>query len=212
MIRRRERIKRWVLGIGFIASVYAFTHLRQEEAGATPSFFSPSAAELQSSFDSAAGELNLAKAELDRAKRIISYSSRYGVRADLVADIYDIALAEGIDPDLAFRLVKLESDFNERATSKVGAVGLTQLMPGTARWFDGKITEKRLYERETNLRIGFRYLRTLIKEQKGDVKTALLVYNRGPVAVAAARAQGQSPSNGYDRIVMKGYKGSGVVD
>lgn len=211
--RRNERIRRWVLGIGFIASVYAFANLRQEEAGATPSLFGTSTeARLRASLDSATGELNLARAELERARSIIEYSSRYKVGADLVADIYDIAQAEGIEPDLAFRLVKVESGFVERATSPVGAIGLTQLMPATAKFFDPKITTKRLYERKTNLRIGFRYLRTLIREHDGDVRTALLVYNRGPVAVAAARAQGVSASNGYERLVMRGYEGKGTVD
>ena len=64
----------------------------------------------------------------------------------------------------------------------------------------------------TNLRIGFRYLRTLVREYKGNVQLALLVYNRGPVAVQASREQGLDPSNGYERIVMKGYKGRGVID
>jgi soluble lytic murein transglycosylase-like protein len=202
-----------VLGIGFIASVVAFANLRQREAGATPSLFGQSTeARLRASLDSATGELNLARAELERARSIIDYSSRYKVGADMVADIYDIALAEGIEPDLAFRLVKVESGFVERATSPVGAVGLTQLMPATARYFDSKVTTKRLYERKTNLRIGFRYLRALIREHDGDVGTALLVYNRGPVAVAAARAQGVSASNGYERLVMRGYEGKGTVD
>ena len=64
---------------------------------------------------------------------------------------------------------------------------------------------------ETNLTANMK-LRALIKEQKGNVKMALLVYNRGPVAVAAARASGNNPSNGYDNAVTRGYKGSGVVD
>lgn len=161
---------------------------------------------------SASGELELARNQLARANRIIGYSTTYRIPADLAASIHDIALAEGIEPDLGFRLVRLESDFNERATSPVGAVGLTQLMPATARFFDKSVTRERLYDRETNLRIGFRYLRTLIREYKGDLKIALLVYNRGPVAVQAALDMGLDPANGYDRIVMKGYRGQGTVD
>ena len=41
---------------------------------------------------------------------------------------------------------------------------------------------------------------------------ALLVYNRGPVAVEKARAEGDNPSNGYDRILTKGYRGKGTVE
>jgi soluble lytic murein transglycosylase-like protein len=86
------------------------------------------------------------------------------------------------------------------------------VMLPTARYFDRTITEQRLYDRRTNLRIGFRYLRALIDEHDGDVRLALLVYNRGPVAVQNALRAGLNPTNGYDRIIMKGYEGKGTVD
>jgi soluble lytic murein transglycosylase-like protein len=108
--------------------------------------------------------------------------------------------------------VKIESDFNEKAVSPVGAVGLTQLMPGTAAEIEPGTTREALYKRHVNLRIGFRYLRGLIGQYRGNVSTALLVYNRGPVAVEAAKSRGEDPSNGYERVVMRGYHGKGVID
>ena len=162
--------------------------------------------------DSTRGELELVRAQLERATRVIGYSSQYKISADLAGSIVDVASAEGIDPELAFRLVKLESDFNVRATSPVGAVGLTQVMPATARFYEKGISREGLYEPATNLRVGFRYLRGLVKEYHGDMKLALLVYNRGPVAVEKARIEGDNPSNGYDRIVTKGYRGKGTVE
>jgi soluble lytic murein transglycosylase-like protein len=212
--RRREKIRKWVLLCGLCLAVYALTQQHQRVATAAPGtlFGANDAHRLRTSLDSAAGELNLVRAQLDRANRIFEFSTRYKVAADLAASVYDIALAEGIEPDLAFRLVRVESEFNPRATSPVGAVGLTQLMPATAKFFDPKITRERLYDREVNLRIGFRYLRTLIRENKGNVRTALLVYNRGPVAVNAARANGVDPANGYETVVMKGYRGRGTVE
>lgn len=187
-----------------------------QERAATASTFSfglpGESRRLRAELDAARGELQLAQAQLDRANQILSYSSRYRISADVAASIYDIALAEGIEPDLAFRLVRVESQFNEKATSPVGAIGLTQLMPATAGYFQKGITKKQLYDRETNLRIGFRYLRTLINEHEGNLKLALLVYNRGPAAVERARAAGLDPANGYDRMVAGGYRGSGVVD
>jgi soluble lytic murein transglycosylase-like protein len=213
--RRRQRIKRRLLLVGLAASVYAVTHVRQQEASASglaATGREMSATELRNALDSATGELNLAKAQLDRVSRIMEYSTRYKVAGDLARDIYDIALAEGIEPELAFRLVRLESDFNERATSPVGAVGLTQLMLPTAQYFQKGITREKLYGREVNLRIGFRYLRALIRENKGNTNLALLVYNRGPAAVQKARKAGVNPSNGYDRIIMKGYQGRTTVD
>ncbi len=214
-IRRRARTKKWAICLGFVGAVYAVTQFRQEEANASAiSRFTQGdeKGRLRSALDSTTGELTLARAELDRAKRVMDYSSRYKVGADLAAAIYDVAMAEGLEPELAFRVVRIESRFNERATSPVGAVGLTQLMLPTARYFQKGVTREALYDRHTNLRIGFRYLRALIRENEGDVKLALLVYNRGPVAVNALRSVGRDPANGYERLVMKGYSGSGVID
>ena len=58
----------------------------------------------------------------------MQYSTKYGITAGLAGSVFDASLREGIDPELAFRLVRLESEFNPRAVSKVGALGLTQLM------------------------------------------------------------------------------------
>jgi soluble lytic murein transglycosylase-like protein len=217
-LRRRNRIRRIALVVGFGLAAVSVTKYRMAQpanAEATHEDTGPFAGrgELQRQLEDARGRLNLAQAELERAKRIIDFSTRYGIRADLAGSILDISMAEGIDPELGFRLVKLESDFNERATSPVGALGLTQVMPSTARFFvKGPVTSERLYDRETNLRVGFRYLRTLVGQYRGDVKLALLVYNRGPAAVDAALKAGIDPTNGYDRILTKGYKGNGTVD
>jgi soluble lytic murein transglycosylase-like protein len=166
---------------------------------------------LKNELSNTQGELDLAKVQLERMHKVFSYSSRYGIGADLASSIYEIAMAEGIDPELAFRLVNVESEFNEKAVSPVGAVGLTQLMLPTAKYFDRNITKEKLYDRETNLRIGFRYLRSLVKSYKGDLKLALLVYNRGPVAVEQALTAGHDPANGYDRVILKGYEGKGLT-
>lgn len=167
---------------------------------------------LTAELDSTRGELELMKAQMARANSVIGYSSRFKIAADLAGQIVDVANAEGIDPELAFRLVKLESDFNPRATSPVGALGLTQVMPSTAKYYVKGVTAEKLYDPQTNLRVGFRYLHGLVQEYHGDVKMALLVYNRGPAAVAKSKAQGDNPSNGYDRIVTRGYRGKGTVE
>jgi soluble lytic murein transglycosylase-like protein len=167
---------------------------------------------LATQLDSARGELDLIHAQLERANKVIGYSTRYSIGAGLASTIVDVANAEGIDPELAFRLVKLESDFNTHATSPVGAIGLTQVMLSTARFYHKGISTQKLYEPTVNLRIGLRYLRGLIDEYHGDTKLALLVYNRGPAAVAKSRANGDDPSNGYDRILTRGYHGKGVVN
>lgn len=150
-------------------------------------------------------------AGLRRRHQIFSYAHRYKISNDLSAAIYDAAIAERIDPQLAFRLVQVESEFKERARSSAGAVGLTQLMVGTAKAMQPGVTREQLYDRNTNLRIGFRYLRSLVKQYKGNLRLALLAYNRGPVAVENELAMGLDPANGYERVVMKGYRGSGIL-
>ncbi len=162
---------------------------------------------LRSSLDSAAGELELVRLRLERAENLIQYSARYRIPADLAELVYDVALGEGIDPELAFRLVNLESGFDVRATSVVNAIGLAQVMIKTARFYEPDLTDAELYEPETNLRIGFRYLRDLL-ETYGDVKLALLAYNRGPAMVQHLMQRGEDPENGYASKLMKGYTGT----
>ena len=149
---------------------------------------------------------------LSRWNRVYSFSRQYKIGADLAGKIFDAAVHAGIEPELGFRIVRIESEFKVTATSPVGAVGLMQIMPATARGFEPDITIDELYDVDTNLRIGFKYLRGLIRQYKGDVKLALLVYNRGPVAVDNALALGIDPTNGYEHAVMRGYKGRGILD
>lgn len=127
---------------------------------------------------------------------------RYGIPFDLASDIDRLARDEGVDPDLAFRLVRVESGFSERAVSSAGALGLTQLMPPTAAEMRPGITPEQIFERETNLRLGFRYLRWLLRVYDGDTAEALHAYNRGPGTVDRIRAAGGDPANGYaDRVL-----------
>ncbi len=149
---------------------------------------------------------------LSRLHRIYTYSAKYRIKPDLARRIYDAATTAGIEPELAFRLVRVESVFYPRAVSSAGALGLTQLMLGTAREFEPNVTREQLLDPDVNLRIGLRYLRALIREQKGDLKLALLIYNRGPVAVQKSLSMGMSPANGYESIVTKGYRGRGILD
>lgn len=150
------------------------------------------------------GAREFERLQLERLQRIAAYSARFEIPADLAERIDDIARAEGIDPDLAFGLVRVESQFNRRAVSPVGARGLTQLMPSTARYFRVNGTSRHdLFDSETNLRIGFRFLRTLIDKYDGDVRLALLAYNRGPGVVDGLLRQGIDPDNGYPALVMR---------
>lgn len=152
------------------------------------------------------GELELARLELGRLSTVMENSQRYHIPADLAAKIYDMALAEGIEPRVAFSLVSVESEFAHKAISPVGALGLTQLMPSTARFFDPTINRSDLFDPETNLRIGFRFLKELIGKYDGNVDRALHAYNRGPGIVDRIVESGGNPANGYADAVMNGAK------
>ncbi|MEP7347995.1 MAG: transglycosylase SLT domain-containing protein, partial [Gemmatimonadaceae bacterium] len=85
-------------------------------------------------------ELAMADVQLQRWNRIFSFSRRFQVEAELSAQVYDAAVRAGIDPELAFPLVRLESSFKSTAVSSAGALGLTQLMIPTARFYQKDVT------------------------------------------------------------------------
>jgi soluble lytic murein transglycosylase-like protein len=126
----------------------------------------------------------------------------FRVPSDLARTISEAAVENGIDPEIAFGLVRAESSFRNAATSSVGAVGLTQLMPSTARWMEPGITRSQLRDPETNVRVGFKYLRYLIDKYDGNARLALIAYNRGPGTVDRALRRGRNPDNGYADFVF----------
>lgn len=157
---------------------------------------------LRISLDRTSGEMELMQMELERARALLDFSSRYQVPSDLTALIYDTALREGIDPDLAFRLVKVESDFNVKAQSTAAAIGLAQVQLRTARFYQRGVTLEQLFDPATNLSIGFRYLHDLLGTYQGNLRLALLAYNRGPGKVNQLLGVGREPGNGYATSVL----------
>lgn len=150
------------------------------------------------------GELELHRLQAERMNKVLHFSSQFDVPADLAALIYDVAVFEDLDPELGFRLVRVESGFRRDAVSHKDAIGYTQILPSTARWLDPTVSRSDLFHPETNLHLGFRYLRYLLDEYRGDVRLALLAYNRGPTRVAGLLSLGINPSNGYARAVCGG--------
>jgi soluble lytic murein transglycosylase-like protein len=132
------------------------------------------------------------------------YADKFDIPLSLAQDIHLAARVNGISPKVAFGLVRAESSFRPAATSPVGAVGLTQLMPATARMFKPGVTRTQLKRPETNLNIGFRYLRELIDRYNGNEKLALTAFNRGPGTVDKLLKHGRNPDNGYAEKVMTG--------
>ncbi len=156
--------------------------------------------------ESTKGELAISRVQVERANAVIRYSGQYQIPADLAADIYDIALSEGIDPEVAFRLVKVESNFKPKALSPKAAIGFAQVQIATARFYEPGLSEEQLYQRDVNLRIGFRFLKDLLRRYGGDMELALLAYNRGPGRVEEILLQGGDPANGYAEAVLRGTK------
>jgi len=100
-------------------------------------------------------------------------------RTDVLrATAADIATREGVPPELFLALVHAESSFNPKALSRVGAIGLTQLMPATARELGVNP-----HDPVQNLVGGARYLRSQF-ERFGSWQLALAAYNAGPTRVA----------------------------
>jgi soluble lytic murein transglycosylase-like protein len=76
----------------------------------------------------------------------------------------------------------------------------------TARVYQADVTEEQLYDRDTNLRIGFRFLKSLLKQYRYDYHLALLAYNRGPGRVDSIVADGGDPANGYSDAVLRNFR------
>jgi len=86
----------------------------------------------------------------------------------------------GVDKSLVKAVIHAESGYNPNALSRKGAVGLMQLMPGTAQGL--KVADS--FNPTDNIRGGVRYLRFLLDTFKGDVTLALAAYNAGLSRVA----------------------------
>ena len=138
----------------------------------------------------------------DRLRTLMSYTRRYRVSSTIAGAIYDNAIAYKIPIELAFRLVRVESVFDPEAVSVSNAIGLTQLLVSTARHYDPTVTQQDLFDPNTNLRIGFRYLRDLIRHFHGDVSLALEAYNRGEDQIDAVTLRGDDARGVYSRTVL----------
>lgn len=112
---------------------------------------------------------------VSRGSRSNSPTAALKENPEVVGLARKVAKEEGVREDLFLGLVYQESRFNPCARSPVGAFGLTQLMPDTA-----KSLGVNQYDIEQNLRGGARYLATQLKRYNGDENLALAAYNAGP--------------------------------
>jgi soluble lytic murein transglycosylase-like protein len=127
--------------------------------------------------------------------------------ADVEAAIEKAAARHHVDPNLVRAVVKVESNFNPNAVSPKGAMGLMQLMPGTAR--ELAVTDP--FDPQQNVEAGVRHLRGLLDNYDGDVSRSLAAYNAGQRAVD--RHNGIPPyaeTKDYVRRITKLY-GNGTA-
>ncbi len=105
----------------------------------------------------------------------------------------------GVNPYLVAAIIREESQYDVRAVSRVGAIGLMQVMPATANQVAQRhhlpaVTREDLFDQETNIRIGSRYVEQLLTQFSGDVIQTIAAYNAGPIAVGnwAGQHKGRS--------------------
>jgi soluble lytic murein transglycosylase-like protein len=111
--------------------------------------------------------------------RVIVIQSAARVDVPFSGLIAEAARTYGVDARLIAEVMRRESRFNQSAVSPVGACGLMQLMPATARVFG--ITD--IFDARQNIFGGTQYLRRLLDTYQGDLNRVLAAYNAGPGAV-----------------------------
>ena len=110
-------------------------------------------------------------------KTVAATERRRGAEYDAFID--EQAAAHGVRPELIRGVIQAESNFNPRALSPKGAMGLMQLMPATA----AHLGVRDPFNALENIRGGIKYLRQLLNRYDRNEALALAAYNAGPGAV-----------------------------
>ena len=117
--------------------------------------------------------------------------------------ISDASAQTGVDSRLLKAMIKAESDFNPRAVSKKGAMGLMQIMPENFKMLD----LQNPFDPWQNIRAGARYFQQLYQRFNGKLALSLAAYNAGPTAVDRyKRIPPYKETEEYVRRVLRYYR------
>jgi len=132
----------------------------------------------------------------DRTRDMIDLTQRFPMphKKEVLARSRDI----GLDPAYVYGLIRQESRFITDARSGVGASGLMQVMPATAKWTAKKIglsdfKPHLINDRDTNIAIGTGYLKLVLDDFAGSMPLAAAAYNAGPGRPRNWRGQSGAP-------------------
>ena len=115
--------------------------------------------------------------KVEAAPAPVAAAPQFAVPAHVDAIITKAAEAHDVDPNLVRAVIKVESAYKPRARSHKGAMGLMQLMPGTARDYG----VRNAYDPEENIYAGVKHLKSLLN--RFDVRLAVAAYNAGAATV-----------------------------
>ena len=125
-------------------------------------------------------------------------TASYSGDSDTDNDIIAAAQEYGIDPALVAAVASAESGYNQSSVSPAGAIGMMQLMPGTAQSLGVDANDK-----AQNIQGGAKYLAQLLSNFGGDVDKAIMAYNAGPEAVKSGAAAGYRETQEYLKRVRE---------
>ena len=134
-----------------------------------------------------------------------SYNSKHVILNRIEIDRIAVLASQAYDlpPELTLAIIEVESNFDQNAVSHVGAMGLMQLMPLTAK----ELRVGDPFNPKHNIFGGVKYMSDLLLRFKGDKKLAIAAYNAGPAAVK--RYRGIPPyreTRNYVKKVLSAYE------